>query len=56
MVTKRAAERQPSFDEVRGRVAADARREALRAAQDEAIAEVVAGYDVEVSDALRDAP
>lgn len=56
MVTKRAAERQPSFDEVRGRVAADARREALKAAQDEAIAEVVAGYDVEVSDALRDAP
>lgn len=56
MVTKRAAERQPSFDEVRGRVAADARREALKAAQDEAIAEVVAGYDIEVSDALRDAP
>ena len=56
MVTKRAEARQPEFAEVRSRVTADANREALKAAQDEAIGDVVAGYDIDISDALRGAP
>ena len=55
-MTKRADARQPAFEEVGARVSADAHREALKATQDEAIADVVSGYDIEISDALRGAP
>ena len=56
LVTKRADARQPTFEEVGARVSADAHRAALKATQDEAIADVVSGYDIKISDTLRGAP
>ncbi|MDF1687101.1 MAG: peptidylprolyl isomerase [Parvibaculaceae bacterium] len=56
LMTKRTEARQPTFEEVGARVSADANRQALRDAQEEAIADVVAGYDVEIDETLRGAP
>ena len=56
LMTKRTEARQPTFEEVGAGVSADANRQALRDAQEEAIADVVAGYDVEIDETLRGAP